>query len=144
MYTSQLEDYPLQYANRSALEILMHLKQTYGLINPTEDKNDNDYTPGLYLPSAWTPPLAPTHIENWISAFEGKLNDYFEQRRPKRSDNLTFFQRRSLKKLQADTSLHVCDTDKNLGPVVIDKRVYLKQIYEEHLSVSTYIRLNEK
>jgi hypothetical protein len=36
MYTSQLEDYLLQYANRSALEILMHLKQTYGFINPTK------------------------------------------------------------------------------------------------------------
>jgi hypothetical protein len=36
MYTSQLEDYLLQYANRSALEILMHLKQTYGFINPTQ------------------------------------------------------------------------------------------------------------
>jgi hypothetical protein len=59
----------------------------------TDEKNDNDYTPGLYLPSTWTPPLAPTHIENGISAFEGKLNDYFEQRRPNRSDNLTFFQR---------------------------------------------------
>jgi hypothetical protein len=28
MYTSQLEDYILQYANRSALEIIMHLKET--------------------------------------------------------------------------------------------------------------------
>jgi hypothetical protein len=36
MYTSQLEDYLLQYANRSAIEILMHLKQTYGFINPTQ------------------------------------------------------------------------------------------------------------
>jgi hypothetical protein len=36
MYTSQLEDYLLQYVNRSALEILMHLKQTYGFINPTQ------------------------------------------------------------------------------------------------------------
>jgi hypothetical protein len=36
MYTSQLEDDLLQYANRSALEILMHLKQTYGFINPTQ------------------------------------------------------------------------------------------------------------
>jgi hypothetical protein len=26
MYTSQLEDYLLQYSNRSALEILIHLK----------------------------------------------------------------------------------------------------------------------
>jgi hypothetical protein len=36
MYTSQLEDSLLQYENRSALEILMHLKQTYGFINPTQ------------------------------------------------------------------------------------------------------------
>jgi hypothetical protein len=36
MYTSQLEDYLLQYANRSALEYLMHLKHTYGFINPTQ------------------------------------------------------------------------------------------------------------
>jgi hypothetical protein len=36
MCTSQLEDYLLQYANRSALEILMHLKQNYGFINPTQ------------------------------------------------------------------------------------------------------------
>jgi hypothetical protein len=36
MYTSQLGDYLLQYANRSALEVLMHLKQTYGFINPTQ------------------------------------------------------------------------------------------------------------
>jgi hypothetical protein len=36
MYTSQLEDYLLQYANRSALEILMHFKQTYVFINPTQ------------------------------------------------------------------------------------------------------------
>jgi hypothetical protein len=110
----------------------------------TEDKNDNNNIPGLYLPSTWTPPLAPTPIENGLSAFEGKLNDYFERRRPNRSDNLTFFQSRALKQLQADTSLHVCDTDNNLGPAVIDKRVYLKQVYEEHLFVSTYLRLNEK
>jgi hypothetical protein len=36
MYTSQLQEYLLQYANLSALEILMHLKQTYGFINPMQ------------------------------------------------------------------------------------------------------------
>jgi hypothetical protein len=45
MYTSQLEDYLLQYASHSALEILMHLKQTYGFINPTQlDDNYNKMT----------------------------------------------------------------------------------------------------
>jgi hypothetical protein len=36
MYTSQLEYYLLQYAHRSALEILVHLKTTFGFINPTQ------------------------------------------------------------------------------------------------------------
>jgi hypothetical protein len=36
MYTSQLEDCLFQYANISSLENLMHLKQTYGFINPTQ------------------------------------------------------------------------------------------------------------
>jgi hypothetical protein len=36
MYSSKLEDYLLQYANRSAFEIVIHLKQTYGFINPTQ------------------------------------------------------------------------------------------------------------
>jgi hypothetical protein len=36
MYTSQLEDYLLQYANCAALEISMHLKQTYVFINQTQ------------------------------------------------------------------------------------------------------------
>jgi hypothetical protein len=35
MSTSQLEEYLLQYEHRSALEFLMHLKQTYGFINPS-------------------------------------------------------------------------------------------------------------
>jgi hypothetical protein len=36
MYTSQLEDYLRHYAILSALDILIHLKQTYGFINPTQ------------------------------------------------------------------------------------------------------------
>jgi uncharacterized protein YlbG (UPF0298 family) len=45
IYTSQLEDYLLNYANCSALEVLMHLKQTYGFINPTQpSENYNKMT----------------------------------------------------------------------------------------------------
>jgi hypothetical protein len=35
-YSSQLENYVLQYANRSALKMLIHLKTIYGFINPTQ------------------------------------------------------------------------------------------------------------
>jgi hypothetical protein len=36
MYNSQLQDYLLQYANRSSIDVLMHLKHTYGFINKTQ------------------------------------------------------------------------------------------------------------
>jgi hypothetical protein len=36
MYTSQLEDYILKYANRSVLEIMMHLHVAHAFINPMQ------------------------------------------------------------------------------------------------------------
>jgi hypothetical protein len=63
MYTSQLEDYLLQYANRSALEILMHLKQTYGFINPTQlAENYNKMT-------------APINVQDLIETLFKQIED---------------------------------------------------------------------
>jgi hypothetical protein len=44
MYTSQLEDYLLQYANRSALEILVDLKTIHGSINPIQPNSQRTST----------------------------------------------------------------------------------------------------
>jgi hypothetical protein len=49
-----------------------------------------------------------------------------------------------MKRFKNDPSIHICDTDKNIGPAAIGKQVYLKQVYEEHLTSSTYFRMNEK
>jgi hypothetical protein len=63
MYTSQLEYYLLQYANRSALEIIMHLKQTYGFINPTQlAENYNKMT-------------APVNFQDPIETLFKKIED---------------------------------------------------------------------
>jgi hypothetical protein len=42
MYTSYLEDCIFQYANLSAIEIIMHLNQTYGFINPMQLEDNNN------------------------------------------------------------------------------------------------------
>jgi hypothetical protein len=61
--TSQLEDYLLQYANRSALEIIMHLKQTYGFINPTQlTENYNKMT-------------APINFQDPIETLSKQIDD---------------------------------------------------------------------
>jgi hypothetical protein len=63
MYISQLEYYLLHYANRSALEILMHLKQTYGFINPTQlAENYNKMT-------------APINFQDSIKTLFKKIED---------------------------------------------------------------------
>jgi hypothetical protein len=110
-----------------------------------ENEEDKiEYIPGVYLPSTWVTPLTPPHIENGLATFEGKLNDHLEQHKPDREENLAFYQWRAMQKLKNDPSIHICDTDKNIGPAAIGKQVYLKQVYEEHLTSSTYFWLNEK
>jgi hypothetical protein len=57
MYTSQLEYYLLQYENSSAIEVLVHLKQTYGVINPTQlaTKYNNMTAPSNFQDPIETP-----------------------------------------------------------------------------------------
>jgi hypothetical protein len=74
------------------------------------EEGKNEYIPGLYLPSTWVIPIAPPYIENGLAAFEGKLKDHLEQHKPDREDNLTFYQRRAMKKLKNDPAIHICDT----------------------------------
>jgi hypothetical protein len=63
MHTSQLEDYILQYSNLSALEVLVHLKQTYGIINQTQlAENYNKMT-------------APINFQDPIEIFFKQIED---------------------------------------------------------------------
>jgi hypothetical protein len=51
MYASQLKYYLLQYANHSELKMLMHLKTTYCIINPTQlAENYNKMTAPINFP----------------------------------------------------------------------------------------------
>jgi hypothetical protein len=78
MYTSQLEDYLLQYANLSALEILMHLKQTYGFINPTQlAYNYNKMT----APINFQDPIETLfkHIEDGVLYANTDMQPYMEE-----------------------------------------------------------------
>jgi hypothetical protein len=63
MYTSQLEDCLLQYEKRSALEILMHLKQTHGFINPTQ------------LPENYNKMTAPINFQDPMQTLFKKIED---------------------------------------------------------------------
>jgi hypothetical protein len=127
------EKIPTQQVNKMLLKLRRAVRLRAWLDSKETDDNEedkNEYIPGFYLPSTWVPPLAPPHIENGLAAFEGKLNDHFERHKPDREDNLTYYLRRAMKKLKSDLSIHICETDQNLGPDAIGKQVYSKQVYE--------------
>jgi hypothetical protein len=63
MYTLQLEDYLLQYAYRSSLEITMHLKQTNGSINPTQ------------LAGSYNKMMAPINFQDPIETLFKQIED---------------------------------------------------------------------
>jgi hypothetical protein len=63
MYTSQLEDYLLQYTNLLSLEVLLHLKQTYGFINPTQ------------LPENYNKMTAPINFQDPIETLLKQIED---------------------------------------------------------------------
>jgi hypothetical protein len=66
MYTSQLEHYLLQYANRSALDILMHLKHTYyGFINTIETLFKQIKDGVRYANAGICEHCFPTHSQHW-------------------------------------------------------------------------------
>jgi hypothetical protein len=77
MYTSQLEDYLLQYTNRSALKMLMHLKQTYAFINPMQlAENYNKMT----APINFQDPIETLfkQIENGVHYANDGMQPYME------------------------------------------------------------------
>jgi hypothetical protein len=74
-------------------------------------KTDNNYTPGLYLPSDWTPPLATPSVECRLLHFENKLQKKVTRRKPCMSSNLDFFQKRALESFTIEpTSISATST----------------------------------
>jgi hypothetical protein len=77
MYTSQLEDYLLQYANHSALEIVVHLKSTYGFINTTQlADNYNKMTAPINFQDSIQALF--THIEDGVRYTNPGMQPYTE------------------------------------------------------------------
>jgi hypothetical protein len=106
-------------------------------------EDNHDYIPGLYLQSPWRAPHGDHELESRLLAFEIDLNTAIDSRPPNRQYNLTYYERRSLKKLRHRQSLIICDSEKNLGLAVLTKNTYLKAIYTEHLSTNAYEQLTE-
>ena len=111
-----------------------------------EENDDKDFNARLYIKSEWDPDDACYDVENRINKFEQVLtdsrNDILANTRP--STNLSLRKLRLLKILTKHPDFVIVNSDKNLGPAIIEREEYVKYILKEHLCNGiTYEQLTE-
>jgi hypothetical protein len=105
---------------------------------------NDDYIPSLYVPTTWKPPEAPTAIETAIKSFSLELEKTIRANKTKACTNRTKLQYHCLHSIKNDHRLIVCMSDKNLGPVLMERDTYIHRCLHEHLLCQrTYVRLTE-
>jgi hypothetical protein len=100
--------------------------------------------PRLFLRSDWTPPI---HLINRsltyrINNFTKRVQLNYIKR--KTGSNLLPFQRKILAELRTSKKFLVIQADKNLGPAIIERDVYIRRALHEHLQDrNTYQQLSK-
>lgn len=106
----------------------------------------NEWTPGqLYLRNPdWTGPdrnHIPDEVNIRISEFMKALRPMFQKRKVRR--NLTPTQERLLDSFTNNPNFLVVPSDKNLGPVLLERDTYVRRCLDDHLLKPTYERLTK-
>ena len=99
------------------------------------ESSESDYNPRIYIPSAWTPPrweFPEAQLNPRLQDFASRMKKLFRPR--KGITNLLPHQQRALDDLQAQDELLVVPCDKNLGPAIIERDVYIQLIMDDHLN----------
>ncbi len=108
-------------------------------------EGNDEYIPSLYIPSKWNPPEASKEIEDAINQFKSEITAEVEQNKSCPNTNLTRLQHHCLKAIKDDDRFIICMSDKNLGPVIMERATYLRKCFEEHLLCPrTYLRLSKE
>ena len=102
------------------------------------DNEEEDFNPSLYIKSEWKPPIASNDIEVRISKFQKLLASTRKEilRNTYSSSNLNPSQLYLLDWLKDNPKFIILDTDKNLGPSIIEREDYIKAMLEQHLLTS--------
>ena len=97
----------------------------------------------LYVKSKWRPPVGsiPGEVDRRLFSFFCRLKHMFVKK--KGEPNLLPFQQRLLAWLQHHESWMVANTDKNLGPCIIEIAQYIKDALKHLNDVSTYQPLSK-
>lgn len=116
-------------------------------LNKEDDGNQRMYIPELYIKSEeWDPPTASAEIEAAIKRFARALRREHQAYNNQWSrPNLTQQQRHLLMSLKNHPILIILASDKNLGPVIMERAVYIQRCLDDFLAKPTqYQRLNKQ
>ena len=84
-------------------------------------------------------------VETAITNFSQSLNNNVKSNKRLPRTNLTKLQYNCLHSIKNNNQLIVCTSDKNLGPVIMDRAEYFQRCLHEHLLCPrTYIRLTKE
>jgi len=107
----------------------------------------DDFIPNrLYIKSTWDPPEADGDVETRMSEFFEKINFKcdFLKNVLKPSTNLKRSQQTHLFSLQKNRDFITLICDKNLGPAIMEREHYIRNMLSEHLlQADTYSLLSE-
>ena len=104
--------------------------------NPTStlpsEKNNSEYNSKIYIPTKKTAPLSTNIIESHLDLLEKDLLKNFKLQKPQK--NLTPQQSRTLNDLKNNKKIIIAPADKKLGPVLLQRKNYIKLAFKNHLN----------
>ena len=101
----------------------------------------------IYIKSSWIPDPTPEHVEDRMSTFARALSakHNFLTKNLGKSSNLTSLQKSQINLLRSNRDFVILISDKNLGPAIMERELYIKNILNEHLlDGKTYSQIDEK
>lgn len=107
-----------------------------------KDHIDNpDFNKKIYIPSPdWEPNLASKELENAIDNMENTLENKLSHHKYFATTNMTRVQHNMLKDLQENENFIVTPSDKNLGPCILEREIYIQRALKDHLMDETSYR----
>jgi hypothetical protein len=134
--------------NKTVLQMARSIRTSYYLEQQGMHSEVN-YEKQIYVKLRnWHPPPAPIETEDKITSFEKQLKEkqlkLQEKHKKNNLINLTPIQLNLMKQLKANNNVIVKPTDKNLGPAIMDTKLYIEQVLNQHLLTDTYKQLSKE
>ena len=92
----------------------------------------------------WGPPPVSKDIKKRMDKMKEELNNIAANNTYQFSTNLTREEHKLLAMLQKNDDFIIATSDKNLGPCILEREVYIQRCLKEHLSnTTTYQQLDD-